>query len=86
VSVVTRLGLDDRGSIPVKGGIFLFGTASRPALGHIQHGTCPEDRGLFPGVKLSELEPGNSLPSSAEVKNVCEAIPPLIHTSSWRDA
>jgi hypothetical protein len=36
VGIATGYGLDGRGSIPSRGKIFLFSTASRPALGPIQ--------------------------------------------------
>jgi hypothetical protein len=38
---------------------------------------------LFPGLNRSRREAHHSPPSSAEAKSSI-AIPPLIHTSSWR--
>jgi hypothetical protein len=43
-------------------------------------------RGSFPAVKRPGCEADYSPPSSAEVKNVCGAIPPLPNTPSWRGA
>jgi hypothetical protein len=62
-------GLDDRGFESRQGpGIFLFTTASRPALGLTQP-TIQWVRGaLFLGVKRSGREADHSPPSSAEVK------------------
>jgi hypothetical protein len=56
--------------------IFLFSTASRPAL----RSTQPP---LSPGVKRPGREADHSPPSSAEVKN-SGVVPPLPHTTSWR--
>jgi hypothetical protein len=39
VGIAIGYGLDDRGSIPGKGRIFLFATTSRPPLGSTQHPT-----------------------------------------------
>jgi hypothetical protein len=50
---------------------------SRPPLAPI---TLPDQRvlgALFPGVKQPGREADRSLPTSAEVKNMCGAIPPL---------
>jgi hypothetical protein len=41
--------------------------------------------GYFPGVKRPWREADHLPPSNAEDKNG-GAIPPLLHTSSWRDA
>jgi hypothetical protein len=46
---------------PAEARIFLFTTASRPAMGFTQP--------LIPGVKRPELEADNSPPPSVEVKN-----------------
>jgi hypothetical protein len=59
-----------------RGRIFLFSTASRPALGHTQPPMQWVSREISPGVKQPGREDDHSHPSSAEVKN-CEAIPPL---------
>jgi hypothetical protein len=62
--------------------MFLFSTASRPALGPTQP-PIQWYRGLFPrGLKRQGLEADHSPPSSAEVKKG-GAIPPLPHMSSW---
>jgi hypothetical protein len=69
--------VDGPGSSPGRSKIFLFFTASRPALGptqpHIQ---------WVPGALSPGQEADHSPPSSAEVKND-GAIPPLPHMSSW---
>jgi len=51
-------------------GIFLFTTASRPALGPIQYPVQLELGALSLRVKRPEPEADHSSPSSAEVKNV----------------
>jgi hypothetical protein len=65
--------------------IFLFSTASRPALGPTQPPIQWVPGGLSVGVKRLGREADHSHPSSAEVKNG-GAIPPLLHVSSWRSA
>jgi hypothetical protein len=68
--------LDDRGSIPGMGKIFLCSTASRQAL----RPTQPPIQWV-PGVKRPGHEGDHSPPSGAEVKD--GDIPQLLHTSSW---
>jgi len=79
VGTITRLqGLDDpRSAIRRVWKIFLFLKTSRPALGPTQP---PSQRvpGVFsPGIKRLGLAADHSSPSSAEVKRVSVAIPPL---------
>jgi hypothetical protein len=68
-----RSGFDSRQGL----GIFLFATAStpdlEPTLLHIKW----EPGVLSPRVKRPGREADHSRPSSAEVKNVCGAIPPF---------
>jgi hypothetical protein len=59
------LGFDSRRGL----GIFLFSTASRPALGPTQPPIRWVLRALSPGVKQPGCEADHSPPSSAEVKN-----------------
>jgi hypothetical protein len=69
-SITLGYGLVDRGfESREKLGIFLFTTASRPALGptHLPIQWVPE--ALFLGVKRPGHEADNPPPSSAEVKN-----------------
>jgi hypothetical protein len=75
VGIETGYGLDDLGSIPGSGNIFLFSTASRPTLGLNQS----------PIQWVPGGEADHSPPSSAEVKKG-GAIPPRSHTSSWCNA
>jgi hypothetical protein len=73
VGIVT----DGWGSIPGRGGIFLFSTASRPALGPTEPPIQLICWGLLQGgVKRPGCESDKSPPSSAEYKND-GAIPPL---------
>jgi len=59
------------GSIPGgKLGIFLFATASRPALVTTQSPIQWIRGALIPGLKRPEFEADHSTPSSAEIKNV----------------
>jgi hypothetical protein len=75
-----------RGSIPGREQeIFLYSTASRPALGPTQPPIQWVPGSLSPGLRRQGRKAGRSAPSSAEVKNG-GAISPLSHTSSWRDA
>jgi hypothetical protein len=77
VGIATGLGLDDRGSIPSRGKIFLISTASRPALGPTQSPI----QWILGAISLGEKRPGSeadySFPSSVEDKNG-GAIPPLL--------
>jgi hypothetical protein len=73
-------GLDDRGFESHQGlGIFLFTTASRPALGLTQSPIEWVPGVVSLGVKRSGREADYSPPSSAEVKNVWSYIstPPI---------
>jgi len=64
---------------PAGAGAFLFAITSTPALGPTQ-ASCPVGtRVLSPGSKWPGCELDYSPTSSAEVKNVCGAIPPLLH-------
>jgi hypothetical protein len=73
--------MDGPGSIPGKGKIFLFSTASKRAL-RPTHAPIQWAQGnLSPEVKRAGREAGHSPPTSAEVKNG-GAIPPLPHMSS----
>jgi hypothetical protein len=56
-----------------------------PALGPTQPPIQWAPEAISPGVKQTGCEADHSLPSSAKAKNV-GAIPPLLHTSSWRGA
>jgi hypothetical protein len=62
-------GLDCRGSVPGRVKIFLFYTASRPALGPTQPPIQCVLWALTPGVKRPGREADHLPPSSAEVKN-----------------
>jgi hypothetical protein len=79
VNIITKLGMDDWGSFPGRGGkwFFIITTASRQALRptHLREA-------LFPRKKWPGHEADHSPQSSAEVKN-CGAVPPIPHTSSW---
>jgi hypothetical protein len=73
-----------RGSIPGRDKI-LYSTASKSNLGPIQSPVQWVMEALSPGLMWPGYEADHSPPSSAEVKNI-GAIPPLPHTSSWRDS
>jgi hypothetical protein len=63
-------GLDDRGCLPARAGIFLFATIlSRPALEPTQSALKWIPRTLSQGIERPEHEAGHSPPPSAEVKN-----------------
>jgi hypothetical protein len=66
-------------------GIFLYSTASRPALKSTQPPIQLVPAVLFPGVKRSGREADQSLPSCTEAKNGGATLL-LPHTSSWCDA
>jgi hypothetical protein len=53
VGIATGYGLDDRGSNLCRGKIFLFSTASRPALGHTQPPIQWLPEVIFPGDKAA---------------------------------
>jgi hypothetical protein len=80
VGIAVGCGLDSQGSIPGRGKIFLFSTASRPALGPTQ----PPIQWVPGVISLGVKQPGHEAdylaPSSAEVKN-SGVIPPLPHMS-----
>jgi hypothetical protein len=68
--VALSFGLDDGGFEARQGlGIFLFITASRPALGSTQSPIQWVPNALSLGVKPPRREADHSPPSSAEVKN-----------------
>jgi hypothetical protein len=67
--------------IPGRGKIFLFSTASIPALGPTQLPVQWVPGAVSQGVMWLEHEADHSLPSSAGMKNG-GAIPPLSHLSS----
>jgi len=73
-------GLDDRWFESRQGlGIFLFTTASRPALGYTQPHIQWVPGALSLVVKWPGCEADHPPPSRAEVKNA----PPLPNTPSW---
>jgi hypothetical protein len=74
IAIATGDGPDGQGSIPGKGIIFLFSTASKSALAPLQWVLGA----IFPKVKEPRLKAEHLPSSSAEVKNV-GAIPPLPH-------
>jgi hypothetical protein len=76
-------GLDDRGSIPGRGKIFLFSTEFRTAVGPAQPPIQWELGSASHGVKQPGREADHSSQCSAEVKK-SGPIPPLPNTSSWR--
>jgi len=77
-------GLDDRGFESLQGlGIFLFTTASRPALGPTQPPMKRILESLSLGLKQPFREADHSPPSTTEDK-VLGAIIPLPSTPSWR--
>jgi hypothetical protein len=77
VGISTGYGLDDRGigvQVPVESRIFC--TPSTPALGSTQRPIQWVPGALSLGIKREEREADQSLPASAEVKNI------WIYTSS----
>jgi hypothetical protein len=62
-------------------GIFLFTTASRPALGSTQP-TIQWIGGYFPGIRRPGRETDNSPPSKSKII-LHRSSPSLPHTSSW---
>jgi hypothetical protein len=78
--------LDGRSSIPVRGRRFFTTPQLKDlALGPTQPRIHWVPRALSPVVKRPGREADHSVASSAEVKNI-RAIPPLLHTFSWRGA
>jgi hypothetical protein len=73
------LGFDSRRGL----GIFLFTIASRYALGPTQPPNQWVPGALSLGVKRPGREADRSPPSSAEVKELSGAIPPLPNTHTW---
>jgi hypothetical protein len=68
VGTATSYGLHGRSSIPGRYKyIFLYSTASRPALGPSQPPIQPVSWALSPGVKGRGRETNHSAPSSAEL-------------------
>jgi hypothetical protein len=84
VGIVTGHGLDGLGSIPNRGKIFLFSTASRPALGPTQPPIQWVPWVLSLGAKWPGYKADHSHPSNAEAKN--RAATPLPCMSSWYSA
>jgi hypothetical protein len=78
IAIAAGDGLDGQGSIPGKGKIFIFSTASKSALGPTQPPLQWVPGAIFPGVKRPGLQADNLPSSRAEVKNV-GAIHPLPH-------
>jgi hypothetical protein len=64
--------------------IFLYATASRPTLGVHPPSYPMGTKTLSRGVMRLERETNYSLPHIAKAKNG-EDIPPIPHTSSWRN-
>jgi hypothetical protein len=58
--------MDDRGSIPGRGKIFIFSIASGPALGSTKPPIQWVSGTISPGVKRPEREADHSRPSSAQ--------------------
>jgi hypothetical protein len=85
VGIATGYGLDGRGSNPGKAKIYLFSTASRPALGLTQTPIQWVLGAISPGVMWRGHEADHSPPSTAEVKNG-GAIPSLLHMSLCHSA
>jgi hypothetical protein len=85
VGVAMGYGLDGRGSISGRVKVFLFSTASRPALGPTRSRIQRIPGTFFPGVKRPGREANHSPPTNTEVKNG-GAILPLPHISSRRTA
>jgi hypothetical protein len=81
VGIATGYGLGGRSSIPYRGKIFMFSTASRPALGPTQPSIQWVSEAISTEVRRQEHETDGSFPSSAEVKTG-GAIPSLPNTSS----
>jgi hypothetical protein len=75
-------GLDDRGSIPIRGKKVFLSIVSRPALGSIQPPNQWTPGALSPRVMRQGSETDHSPPSSAKVKNG-GVLPPLQHITSW---
>jgi hypothetical protein len=82
VIIASGYGIDCRGSVPLRGKVFIFSTASRPVLGPTQPPILWAQAALSPGVKWPDREADHSPPSNAEVKNG-KAMPSLPNSSSW---
>jgi hypothetical protein len=67
---LTGCRLDERDSIPRRGRIFIFSTASRPALRSTQPPVGRAPGVLSSGIKQPERETVQSPPSGAKIKNV----------------
>jgi hypothetical protein len=72
--------------VPVGAKIFFLTIASGPALGPTQPLIQWVPEALSLSIKRPGREVNHSPPSSAKVKNVCEAVPPLHNTPAWRGA
>jgi hypothetical protein len=81
--IATGYRLDGRCSSTGGDRIFLFPTASRPALGPTQPPIQWIQVAPYPGLKRPGREADHSPPANAMVKNG-GAIPPLLRTSSCR--
>jgi hypothetical protein len=78
--IATGYGLEERGSIPGRGKVFLFSVVSIQAMGPTH---TPMSIGArFPEVKRPGREADSSPPSSALVKTGGIMIP-LFHMPSW---
>jgi hypothetical protein len=89
VGIALGYGLDDRGPrvrFPAGLGIFLFTTASRPALGPTQPPIQWVPGTLSLGVKRRGSEADHSPPSSAEVRECVELYLHSPNTLSYRGA
>jgi hypothetical protein len=82
---VTGYGVDGRDSIPGRGKIFLFSTASRQALEPSRPPIQRVPEMISPEAKQPRRKADRSPPSSAEVKN-SGAMPALANMSSWHSA
>jgi hypothetical protein len=68
----------------MKGYFFFFSTASRPALGTYPASYPMDAGGTFPGSKAAEAWMPTTHFHLVSKLRMHGAIPPLIHTSSWR--
>jgi hypothetical protein len=85
VGIAAGYRLDGRGSVPDRGKIFVYSTATSSPLGPPQPPVQWVPRALYTGVKRPELEADHLAKYGAEVKNG-GAIPPLPLMSSWHGA
>jgi hypothetical protein len=85
VDIETGYGLDGPGSIAGRFKIFIFSTASRPALGATHPPIQWVTGAISPRVKRPGREADHSPPSRTKVKNG-GGVAPLPHMSSWHGA